>query len=226
MTDSNTNPERARSDETGRAAPVYTDDPAANAMMDFLDERADAWMLETHIVSATHAMCAPFAKYASHDILERFRKMLEAQLHLCFVEGGFRSWEEISTQQRALGSPLPAFAASERPERETGEVRVERWRKAALALGSWMSAALDDPKVCDAMKADINEWFSAGEPFEALATPLPSGGDQSQAARVGELEAAVKLTLADASYHLNKYRPHCLEALKTALSVQSEEDHG
>jgi hypothetical protein len=47
--------------------------------------------------------------------------------------------------------------------------RVERWRKASAALGSWMSAALDDPKVCDAMKADIREWFSAGEPFEGMA---------------------------------------------------------
>lgn len=28
-------------------------------------------------------------------------------------------------------------------------------------LGSWMSAALDDPKVCDAMKADIRNWFIA-----------------------------------------------------------------
>ena len=35
---------------------------------------------------------------------------------------------------------------------------------ASVRLGSWMSAALDDPKVCDEMKADIREWFSAGEP--------------------------------------------------------------
>lgn len=33
---------------------------------------------------------------------------------------------------------------------------------ASAALGAWLSAALDDPKVCDAMKADINRWFSAG----------------------------------------------------------------
>lgn len=29
-------------------------------------------------------------------------------------------------------------------------------------VGSWLSAALDDPNVCDAMKADIRHWFEAG----------------------------------------------------------------
>lgn len=43
---------------------------------------------------------------------------------------------------------------------------------ASVKLGAWMSAALDDPNVCDAMKADINEWFSAGEPMELLCQAL------------------------------------------------------
>lgn len=33
---------------------------------------------------------------------------------------------------------------------------------ASVAVGGWLSAALDDPNVCDAMKADVNRWFSAG----------------------------------------------------------------
>lgn len=33
---------------------------------------------------------------------------------------------------------------------------------ASVKIGGWLSAALDDPAVCDAMKADINQWFSAG----------------------------------------------------------------
>jgi hypothetical protein len=37
----------------------------------------------------------------------------------------------------------------------------ERFRLAMLAMGKWLSAALDDPDVCDAMKADIVEWFEA-----------------------------------------------------------------
>ncbi len=43
---------------------------------------------------------------------------------------------------------------------------------ASVSLGSWMSAALDDPNVCDAMKVDIQEWFSAGEPMEILGQAL------------------------------------------------------
>lgn len=45
---------------------------------------------------------------------------------------------------------------------------------ASVKLGAWLSAALDDPKVCDAMKADIREWFSAGEPMEILCQALAS----------------------------------------------------
>lgn len=42
--------------------------------------------------------------------------------------------------------------------------------EAADRLGAWMSAALDDPKVCDAMKADIQAWFDAGQPVP-VSTP-------------------------------------------------------
>ncbi|WP_453978601.1 hypothetical protein [Brevundimonas sp. Marseille-Q4549] len=38
-------------------------------------------------------------------------------------------------------------------------------------VGSWLSAALDDPKVCEAMKADIREWFDNGGHLR----PQPSG---------------------------------------------------
>ena len=34
--------------------------------------------------------------------------------------------------------------------------------QASVDVGGWLSAALDDPNVCDAMKTDINRWFSAG----------------------------------------------------------------
>jgi len=45
---------------------------------------------------------------------------------------------------------------------------------ANVRLGRWLSAALDDPNVCDAMKADIKEWFSSGPPPHALsALPAP-----------------------------------------------------
>jgi hypothetical protein len=37
--------------------------------------------------------------------------------------------------------------------------------EAADNLGKWLSAALDDPAVCEAMKADVRAWFDAGQPF-------------------------------------------------------------
>jgi hypothetical protein len=55
---------------------------------------------------------------------------------------------------------------------EMSEVTQDTVGRAVMAnvrLGAWMSAALDDPAVCDAMKADIREWFSAGEPVQMLS---------------------------------------------------------
>lgn len=49
--------------------------------------------------------------------------------------------------------PRSALAAS--------EAEITRIKEANENLGAWMSAALDDPKVCEAMKTDINEWFLA-----------------------------------------------------------------
>lgn len=65
---------------------------------------------------------------------------------------------------------------------------------ASVTLGSWMSAALDDPKVCDAMKADIREWFSAGEPMETLGQALEAERAAGEA-RVVEQCAEIAETL-------------------------------
>ena len=46
-------------------------------------------------------------------------------------------------------------------ERDALRADNDRLRGASDALGSWMSAALDDPNVCEAMKSDINNWFAA-----------------------------------------------------------------
>ena len=48
------------------------------------------------------------------------------------------------------------------------EREVERLREAEDGIGKWLSAALDDPDVCDAMKMDIRAWFDA---CAALANP-------------------------------------------------------
>lgn len=46
------------------------------------------------------------------------------------------------------------------------DATVRRSVMASVALGAWMSAALEDAGVCDAMKSDIREWFDAGEPLQ------------------------------------------------------------
>lgn len=52
------------------------------------------------------------------------------------------------------------------------DANVSRAVMASVNLGVWLSAALDDPNVCEAMKADIREWFSAGEPVSACVACL------------------------------------------------------
>lgn len=39
------------------------------------------------------------------------------------------------------------------------------------AVGSWLSAALDDPSVCEEMKADIREWFDGGGSVRNALSP-------------------------------------------------------
>jgi hypothetical protein len=52
---------------------------------------------------------------------------------------------------------------------EVGDIDLDQLLYRTDELGKWMSAALDDPKVCAEMKADIQSWFKAQEPYQALA---------------------------------------------------------
>lgn len=63
---------------------------------------------------------------------------------------------------RLLVSDLTPPHWDELPE----DAMLRRSVMASVALGAWMSAALEDSSVCDAMKSDIREWFSAGEPLQ------------------------------------------------------------
>ena len=49
-----------------------------------------------------------------------------------------------------------------------------------MSIGSWLSAALDDPNVCAEMKADIEAWFKGGEPGPEAAQHI--GADDLAAA--------------------------------------------
>jgi len=65
-------------------------------------------------------------------------------------------------------------------------------------------------------KAEAKLWFEKAQEWKAAL-----GKCESRAARLKE---AVTLTIADASHHLKKYRPHCLDALSQALDQGAEND--
>ncbi len=66
---------------------------------------------------------------------------------------------------------------------QTWQVRAEAtedvlkdWANASLDVGGWLSAALEDPKVCGEMKAHIRAWFDAVPPsvLYKLTHPTPT----------------------------------------------------
>ncbi|MBK9496687.1 MAG: hypothetical protein IPO08_19735 [Xanthomonadales bacterium] len=85
--------------------------------------------------------------------------------HTITMLNSFRRWYD---EYRPLyATPQPAAV-----DGLVDNKAVQRAVMASVSLGAWMSAALDDPAVCDAMKADIQEWFSAGEPVQMMAQAL------------------------------------------------------
>jgi hypothetical protein len=86
--------------------------------------------------------------------------------------------EQVSTAIAKRVREAVPHAPTER-ERVLLPATVDRGIMASVKLGAWMSAALDDPAVCDAMKADIREWFSAGEPFHAIYAAIAQAQEPS-----------------------------------------------
>ena len=59
------------------------------------------------------------------------------------------------------------------PERQPADAGGGLW-----PVGSWLSAALDDPKVCAEMKRDIQEWFDGNG---HVRTPAPQAQPDARA---------------------------------------------
>lgn len=68
-------------------------------------------------------------------------------------------------------------------------------------LGSWMSAALDDPLVCDEMKSDIRAWFES----QSGGAPYPA--DRDLVVENSQLRAA--LERAEKAEEFHKNCPEC-----------------
>ena len=83
---------------------------------------------------------------------------------------------------------------------------------ASVKLGSWMSAALDDPNTCEAMKADIREWFSAGDECSRLTDRIKALTAENE-----RLREALGW-LAKLSEFLND-EPSCMEELQDYVQL-------
>jgi hypothetical protein len=112
--------------------------------------------------------------------LERVARAVCAVLH--GTADGYDVWDAIGETDRQKCRQIAAAAMRETRliDAEAAIAAGHRSVVACARLGAWMSAALDDPNVCDAMKADISEWFSAGEPINehlAALVAARAGGD-------------------------------------------------
>jgi len=69
-----------------------------------------------------------------------------------------RDWdgEESKLRERLMKERWRLTAEQELPYASNKEIADEK-------IGKWLSAALEDPTTCGAMKDDINEWFRAVE---------------------------------------------------------------
>lgn len=91
---------------------VWNEAALAERSIDFLEERADEWMEDVGVQRMFNAMASVFESHASQEIMDRFREKLGTVGRQCFVEGALRAWEEISAQQRLLGTPLPTCSGT------------------------------------------------------------------------------------------------------------------
>lgn len=82
-----------------------------------------------------------------------------------------------------LAAPPPPSVSTDNGSRPQEAVPTEQAEPAVLAdsrlwaIGAWLSAALDDPNVCDDMKTDIREWFDSN--LHIRPTPQPADGCSS-----------------------------------------------
>lgn len=66
--------------------------------------------------------------------------------------------------------------------------------QASVDVGGWLSAALDDPNVCDQMKADINRWFSAGFLYlDSVRQLMQADREAVRAEVVGDIVAWLRM---------------------------------
>lgn len=76
----------------------YSEDARTSMDLDFLDAKADGWMVETGTQQMLDAISSAFFASAPPQFHDRFRQQLATIAHQCFVEGAFRAWDDIAEQ--------------------------------------------------------------------------------------------------------------------------------
>ncbi|MEK7817349.1 MAG: hypothetical protein AAB281_03760 [Actinomycetota bacterium] len=147
--------------------------------------------------------------------------------------------DQWKTAERYLNAAVLATLHPS-PEDPSGGQDVERIIKRGhdkvmidVALGKWLSAALDDPDVCTEMKADIRAWFSSGEPVEEQLAQLAALATRSEAD-----DGALREALDAAHYYIDASPTELAEAgttrddallkareLRSALATPPEPTH-
>ena len=111
-------------------------------------------------------------------------------------ERSMGEWRKRYVDEKPTGERyrdiVPLYAAPPSPQPDMGRARVIM---SSVRLGKWMSAALDDPNVCEEMKTDIRDWFSAGEPVvgwtAALSPPVSQSVEKMREAFVAGWQSAL-----------------------------------
>lgn len=92
--------------------------------------------------------------------------MSELKTELYKLNKNLAEVESNCYKDRILSEPPSTLQAGGMPP------EVEDMREASMELAKWLSAALDDPKVCDEYKEVINNWFNCAMPY-----PVAEGKD-------------------------------------------------
>jgi len=122
------------------------------------------------------------------DAVKMAIERIKARFHPHYGIDGASDSKQLARDCQTL------IAALEQAGEPVDDPARDRVILASVRLGKWMSAALDDPKVCDEMKADIREWFSAGEPVAGCLPTLQRLGQEFDA---GEAKASFGTALAE-----------------------------
>lgn len=110
------------------------------------------------------------------DHLKTLRESLENLQGLCSEQSDFV--EQITVWTPEALTALDALDQAMRGALTAGKMPpdAEECRTAAVELGGWLSAALEDPTVCAEYKQSINAWFNCAMPYPPAQQAQPSEG--------------------------------------------------